>query len=687
MGDPRVRRTVGCLSGFWTLEPTYTYAWTLGGAPVPGATGQAFRIPANARGKKLTCTVTGTAEGRSTAATSAPVDILGRAKCLPIGRKPTCLRRGRRCKPSLRRIYRAAGFECRRRGKHRRLVRAGPAVRRRGAVIAYGANGRPSFAAALQAFERHLADLPRVKRRRGVAGPAPDGTAALSWMSLYRNRLSPAQKRVVDSFTTARGVRKAGTSPAVVGYRAMVPEATRRLAAHGITLKRAVTVQGGPPDAKGDALAVTYPSWLEGKGENCVITITPGGVIAFGNTAKARDIIAHELTHCAQAEAVAGLAQWNSRPQWVTEGGATWAGGRIALEWGGTLGPVAKGWYEEWLHKSDVDLFKRDYAGVGWYQLLEHQGANVWPLLIKTQLWGSLYGPNAAYFLGLNEATSAALFWGPTLATTPSLGEGWDLSIPGYPIKGAVREKTISNGTTFTERADQRGGAAIRLPIRADVVTVLPGGAPIGRFRPPGQDDAPLRESEYCAKPGGCECPDGDELEIPQIARGDAYLGFHGLGPAAVAVVGETVESRCREVRSPVGVNIYKLTGGLGPEPLVGTIKAGNCKRAADGFTVRAKSTNRQWNLLIRIAGFEGFDKDYFFAYGEGDPWFRLDGPEGPYSNVFPVPGRPKGGAIHFHDGKGSAFGFGFVPTFNRDRSAGVAIAGGMRCRYRGRRG
>jgi hypothetical protein len=46
----------------------------------------------------------------------------------------------------------------------------------------------------------------------------------------------------------------------------------------------------------------------------------------------------------------------------------------------------------------------------------------------------------------------------------------------------------------------------------------------------------------------------------------------------------------------------------------------------------------------------------------------------------------PGGGAISLsRDGKG--MGFGLVPAFNADQSAGVAIAGGMKCRYPRTRG
>jgi hypothetical protein len=686
--DVRAGQTVGCLSGMWTLDPSFAYAWTIDGRPVPGAVQQWFAIPRNARGRKLSCAVTAIADGRTARAASDAIPVLGKAGCLPIAGKRKCLRRRQRCKPSLRRIYRRSGFECKRRGKRRRLVRASPRVLRGASMVRYGRNGLPTFADAKRAFDRQIGDLPGVKQKRGAVGASFEGTAALGWMLHYRSRLTPRQRAIVDGFTKPTGVRKAG-SPAINTFRGLVPEATARLKAHGISIKRGVTVRAGPVgDAygRGKAAATAHAAWLYGDGEGCVITIGPLGEPSANDNTGAREIIAHELIHCAQAELAASGAQWNKRQNWVTEGGATWGGGRVALEWTGTLGGVARQFYGDYLQHPEKDLYGRDYDGVGWYQLLEHQGADTWRMVTETMRMGLLFGPYAAYYTGINSGAQTLEAWGPTLATNPTLGDEWNLKIPGYPIPRTLLEAPpLTNGRSSTFQADQRGGLAAQVPLRADVVLVEPGGAPVGRFRPSDGGDRPLRPAEYCARPGGCECPDGTDPGLEQIKRGDAYVGFHGLGPAAVDLRGMSVEEWCGKPHER-GVNIYRLTNGLGPEPLVGTIKAGNCKRARDGFTARAKSTNGDWNLLIRIAGFEGFGRDYLLAYGEGDPWFRLDGPDGPYSNVFPVPGRPNGGAIAFN-GKGSGFGFGFVPTFNRDRSAGVAIAGGMKCRYRGRRG
>ena len=60
-GTAAVGRTVGCLPGTW-LPPvglTLTYAWEVGGVPVPGAATHTYVIQAADAGKNLVCAVTG----------------------------------------------------------------------------------------------------------------------------------------------------------------------------------------------------------------------------------------------------------------------------------------------------------------------------------------------------------------------------------------------------------------------------------------------------------------------------------------------------------------------------------------------------------------------------------------------------------------------------------------------------
>src|SRR4051812_37010270 len=64
----------------------------------------------------------------------------------------TCLRTGLACRTEYRGDYLLAGFDCVRRGWHRKLARASAAALRHGEPYVLGTNGLPSFDVALQAF-------------------------------------------------------------------------------------------------------------------------------------------------------------------------------------------------------------------------------------------------------------------------------------------------------------------------------------------------------------------------------------------------------------------------------------------------------------------------------------------------------------------------------------------------------
>ncbi|MEA2703205.1 MAG: hypothetical protein QOD63_1150, partial [Actinomycetota bacterium] len=688
-GDVRAREPVGCMNGVWLPDPdSFSYGWSFDGKPIPGADSVSYTLPANAKGHKIACIVTATSEGKSAAATSAPVAVAAKAGCPLVGGKPTCLKRGRPCKPALRDDYLRAGFVCKRKGRKRVLARASEAQLRGDSGVRLQPDGLPTFQGALQEFDKLIAPLPGVKQTPGAIGDSRDGTEALRWILRYRDRLTPAQKAVVDKVSAPPPAVSTAAVPDVANYRALVPEAINRLASHGIVLKRAVSVTGGATYLvkNSPALAYAQAAWLDGTGDHCQITITPEGAADFA--AEGRETIVHELFHCAQAEAMANAQQWANAPSFAIEGGATWVEGRIGPEWTGHLAESTKGWYLNWLEHSDRDLFRRDYDAVGFYELLAHEGADVWPLLLQTAQVGGAQGPGAAMFTGLNAGNDVRGAWGPTLATTAANGPYWDLHIPNYPINTAVHGRLIRNGTDRIQTTDPRAGYAAQLPIEADVVTIaIDAGKPIGRFRPPGEDDQPLTGGTYCAKPGGCECPGGGDPGLPEMNQGDAYIGWSALGVSAVEIQGESLDKWCKRPHDQ-GINIHKLVEGGGAEPLAGTIKAGNCRATKTSFTAVGKSTNKVYTLKVTIGGaFQGFGHDYPLVYGGTDPTFTLEGPGGPFSN-YSLPGNqnPGGGAIHLPSG-GKVMGFGFVPTFNADASAGVTLAGGMTCRYPRKRG
>jgi Ca2+-binding RTX toxin-like protein len=74
-GSPGVGQTVTCTPGTWKDAESFAYRWNRDGAPVPGATGSTYLVPAGDASHVLTCTVTATGDGGSASATSAPVTV------------------------------------------------------------------------------------------------------------------------------------------------------------------------------------------------------------------------------------------------------------------------------------------------------------------------------------------------------------------------------------------------------------------------------------------------------------------------------------------------------------------------------------------------------------------------------------------------------------------------------------
>lgn len=93
------------------------------------------------------------------------------------------------------------------------------------------------------------------------------------------------------------------------------------------------------------------------------------------------------------------------------------------------------------------------------------------------------------------------------------------------------------------------------------------------------------------------------------------------------------------------------------------------------------------WELDVYIyeSFWGGVKDDYSLHYGVDEVGFDLFAPDGTvFSNRFPFPGTPPGagGAIRFSK-DGRRLGIGFYAAPNRDYSDGVALAGGLKCRYK----
>jgi hypothetical protein len=117
----------------------------------------------------------------------------------------------------------------------------------------------------------------------------------------------------------------------------------------------------------------------------------------------------------------------------------------------------------------------------------------------------------------------------------------------------------------------------------------------------------------------------------------------------------------------------------------VGKIKDGRCRVRGRGenrhFRASATSTNDRYRLEVTILDWRGYRREYSLRYGTNQPGvFYLDGPRGPFSNIFAdyAPGVSAGGIAFAR--RGSRMSVGLLPAPNRSGRSGVVLAGLMRC-------
>jgi hypothetical protein len=571
-----------------------------------------------------------------------------------VGGKSVCLRLGARCDRGQRTAYLGVGLDCIMRKGKRVLAKASPAAVRQGRYIALPASGEPTLAQALAAFDATVADLPGVHEVPGLVGDSASGTAALTWLYDRRDELTPAQRAVLDEVITpgpdaqivnidadgnvtggpvplpqARASRPGGrrrahaaqADPAGIDrYTQIVLEAVPKMQAHGLVIRHPVVVNLQSADIKvGTDQANTWPVWLAprpddastapagGAANSCLVNVYPraqGVPLAY-----MRQILVHELTHCAQDEFLTSIGQMGLIPRWVSDGTAEYVAYTVSQEWNG--GVTTTGWWIPWLRKPRAGLFTRSYDGVGFFSLIAQYGANVFNLLGPLVTVGSSAG---AYRLAEQAAGAGfASNWGTTLGMVTALGGRWVLDGPGTP-RLSLTKVNIANGGSWKSESAAKGADVVALNVTADILhlTISSGAEPKGTLLDPGGTEHPLVEAPwYCVRDDGCKCPGKPDPGYPKFPAGLALLGYANPESAtSIEVTGEKLDCK-KDDESPdsgggggggtgkgPGLEVRSLAGG---SELLGRITSGSCGFIGNGF--RAKGTGSGYRFEMRIAG------------------------------------------------------------------------------------
>jgi hypothetical protein len=633
------------------------------------------------------------------AAPGAPAPPAARAhaaaKCrgtkAAVGGNVKCLHIGDTCQKRHAREYLLADLVCTRtgRGGHRklRLRHAGYAQARQGRVLELGRSGKPTFTQALWYFDQTIAHLPGVKVPRGAVGRDSSGTSALKSLYPFRDRLTKAQRKVLDAALQPVGAPLArfdpGATPAraraadVSGLTATLSEAVTRLRSHGVLFVHPIALYDLTGTVGKTELARTGARWLfKNKGNECAVMLAPK--LLTQDIVGQRQTILHELMHCASGELVSSAAAWNAQPKFLDEGLPEWASYRVGLEWSGTV--KSRGWWQAYLGDPSLSLFTRVYDAAGWWSLIEHEGADPFKLFPKLVAAGTSGNPLAVYAVARDAAGGDLVKseWGPTLAQITAFGSRWDLKGPGETHRAEPDRGTVTNTSNpSVGAADEAGADQFKVDVQAEIVKVTGPKQGAGFFRDAGGTDWSLDSStqKFCTEPNGCVCPDGTELPYPKINPGVAHVGFATEASVdTVTVDGQSIDSDpgCKG-QLPGGITVYGQN-----DVVLARFRTGTCSAKA-GFTAHATATG--YTLDVTIKHFTGYKDVYTLDYGGTDPVFTVKGPGGPYSNTYHPPQYPPGGGAIAFNPKGSRMSLGFIEAFNPGGVDGVKLVGVMACR------
>jgi hypothetical protein len=580
-------------------------------------------------------------------------------------------------------LYAQRGLVCMR----GRLKKGGLAVQREGGAFAVEPDGHVSLAEAEQAFIAAFDPLPGVKPIPGAVKlpPHADVTGPLLWIEQDLPHLTPAQRKVVEKVLDPAPARPGAARASKVAdplLAELVPTISAKISnLTGVTLPKHTTV--APATAGelgknqytgggngGDALPL-----VDGAGQvtGCRVRILKAELADHG---VATNVVAHELTHCAQFAEAGTAARINALPVYFVEGFAEWAGDQVELELDGIDAPDSSAF--GWINNPFRSLLARDYDAFPMYdEVAEELGGSGY-------LWAH-FQPlvTADSATGIYEylASIAAPDFQRNLATNSLLdaGLGTQWNVTGVGLGGLaspdLRETSVADGTSTTLAAPSFAADRAAVDLEADIVTIsgkAPGGIRLSDGRT--LDPEPTR---LCDLADGCTCPDGSSPVDEGGQSGPAIAAiWGGPGGAKVTISGESLEEACGEKPGP----------GAPPSPGGGSggrVRFENAQgqtlatfeAAADcsltGGTLFAKLANRAGGqpLTITLPGFKPGHRirlAQFTDPASGGPVARYL----PYTTDAPViggEGEPANAGDWSYDG-GTRFGLAailFLPGTN----------------------
>lgn len=441
--------------------------------------------------------------------------------------------------------------------------------------------GRVDLRTALQAFSLAIRPLPGVRLPKGPVGRIPSGTLAIRWVLRKFERLSPRQRAAVTRALAPRERGRRARSATTQPYEDLAREATAYVKDLLKITPLEISVAPGPPHpldprAPGYAEPHNATHGLSRAVDHCHITITPNGE-KFTADSRRRELAAHEVFHCLEAQIVGTLEAWARRLPWVEEGGAVWAGCDFAAQAGPVGVSNAREWYATYLQSWGTALGDRTYDAFGFFTLMQSVGINPYetiPAMLEAR------ETKDAYESAVSGSEDAVLNrWASTYFTDPSRGAAWDTSGHCQPLnpQAETARMTLANGGRFNLKVEPYTVLPFRLLSLADIVHMK---VDKGNVRISGDGFDHLRVTDAYYNTSGRDCSPGQGgpgTLTPLPPHPTPYVAVSGGSKSgSVLVEGLSIERYCKPVQPPpVPGNCPRamatIVGTAGPDVLDGT--------------------------------------------------------------------------------------------------------------------
>jgi hypothetical protein len=211
-----------------------------------------------------------------------------------------------------------------------------------------------------------------------------------------------------------------------------------------------------------------------------------------------------------------------------------WAGEDLA---GGTT--VSTKWWTRYLTTPGRSLYARDYDAIGFYAHLDEVGIDPWSRFV-----GMLDGFSNEPAFDAAGASSGSFLesWPSSMLRRTDYGRAWDATGPGITIDRATPTPlSVANGSIAEAQVAKVSGGLYDVAIAADMVTFqFEGWARMATDD--GTDQVLSPGVTYCARPGGCVCPDGSGPTYDRIAARVVVGLTGGTANAALTIVGTELD-------------------------------------------------------------------------------------------------------------------------------------------------